>query len=476
MFSILDTIVAIATPPGRGGLGVVRLSGPEAHRIARCLLARDRDLAPRHATFSLVRLKPGAAYDNQLPPLPARESHSRVESGFSSPSGDAIDQVVATYFPGPASYTGDDVVELSAHGSPVVLRAIVTAAIAAGARLAEPGEFTLRAFVNGRIDLMQAEAVADLIDAVTPLQARAAFDQLNGTLTRTIGAIDAALFELIARLEASVDFPEEGYHFVDPGALANALDTLLERTRSLLVDAQRGRLVREGLQIAIVGKPNVGKSSLFNALVGASRAIVTDRPGTTRDLVTEVVDLDGLRVTLVDTAGLRETADSIEAEGVERARQAQSVSDLILVVLDGSERLDSLDRQIITQVIDCKALIVSNKSDLEPAWSRADVFRASARTLDGIAELRQAIVAALDVEPLRDRPEITNVRHIALVEQAHAALLRGRAAAASDDGSLSEEFVLADLQEARAAFEAIVGRRAGDEVLSHIFSRFCIGK
>ena len=222
-----------------------------------------------------------------------------------------------------------------------MLRAIVTAAIAAGARLAEPGEFTLRAFVNGRIDLMQAEAVADLIDAVTPLQARAAFDQLNGTLTRTIGAIDAALFELIARLEASVDFPEEGYHFVDPGALANALDTLLERTRSLLVDAQRGRLVREGLQIAIVGKPNVGKSSLFNALVGASRAIVTDRPGTTRDLVTEVVDLDGLRVTLVDTAGLRETADSIEAEGVERARQAQSVSDLILVVLDGRELLES---------------------------------------------------------------------------------------------------------------------------------------
>ncbi len=238
-----------------------------------------------------------------------------------------------------------------------------------------------------------------------------------------------------------------------------------------------GVLCAKGLQIAIVGKPNVGKSSLFNALVGASRAIVTDRPGTTRDLVTEVVDLDGLRVTLVDTAGLRETSDSIEAEGVERARQAQTVSDLILVVLDGSEPLDELDLDIISQAIDYKALIVSNKSDCEPAWTRPDALRASAKTLSGIPELRQAIAKGLDFEPLIDRPEITNLRHIALVQQAHDALLRGRAAALSDDGgSLSEEFVLADLQEARAALEAIVGRRADDEVLTHIFSRFCIGK
>jgi tRNA modification GTPase len=477
MFSITDTIAAIATPPGRGGLGVVRLSGPEAHSIARCLIGREHDLEPRHATFSLVRLKSRATGDTQLPAA-TPENHSPVAAAFSltNRSGDAFDQVVATYFPAPASYTGDDVVELSAHGSPVVLRAIVSAAIAAGARLAEPGEFTLRAFVNGRIDLMQAEAVADLIDAVTPLQARAAFDQLQGTLTRTIGAIDAALFDLIARLEASVDFPEEGYHFVDPETLATAVDALIERTGSLLIDARRGRLVREGLQIAIVGKPNVGKSSLFNALVGTSRAIVTDRPGTTRDLVTEVVDLDGLRVTLVDTAGLRETSDSIETEGIERARQAQRVSDLILVVLDGANPLDDDDRQVIAQTYDYKSLIVSNKSDLEAAWSRPDAIRASAKTLGGIPELRQAIVSALDVEPLRDCPEITNVRHIALVQQAHDALRRGRSAAFNDDESLSEEFVLADLQEARAAFEAIVGRRADDEMLSHIFARFCIGK
>jgi tRNA modification GTPase len=450
VFSTADTIVAIATPPGRGGIGVVRVSGPEAHRIACCLIAHERPLEPRRATFTLIRLKAEAR--------------------------DAVDQVVATYFPAPASYTGEHVVELSAHGSPVVLRTIVAAAIVSGARLAEPGEFTLRAFLNGRIDLTQAEAVGDLIDAVTPLQARAAFDQLQGTLTRTIGEIDAALFDLIARLEASVDFPEEGYHFVEPAAVAGAVDALIERTGRLLVDARRGRFVREGLQVAVVGKPNVGKSSVFNALVGTSRAIVTEIPGTTRDLVTEVVDLEGLRVTLVDTAGLRRTTDFIEAEGVERARAAQRVSDLTLVVLDGATPLDSTDVEVLAQVSDYKTLTVSNKSDLDSAWTDPAFLRVSARTLEGIPELRQAIVTALDIEPLRDTPEITNVRHIALVQQAQDALMRARVAAGGDAGSLSEEFVLADLQDARAAFEEIAGRRAGDEVLSQIFSKFCIGK
>jgi tRNA modification GTPase len=432
MFSTEDTIVAIATPPGRGGIGVVRISGAEAQAIAQKLIARTEPLEPRRATFTRV----GSAALQGCP-----------------------DQVVATHFPAPHSYTGEHVVELSAHGSPVVLRAIVEAAIAAGARLAEPGEFTLRAFLQGRIDLTQAEAVADLIDSVTPLQARAAFDQLEGTLTRAIGDIDAALFDLVARLEASVDFPEEGYHFVEPGALATAIDALAERTSALLASGRRGRLVREGFQVAIVGRPNVGKSSLFNALVGAARAIVADVPGTTRDLVTETIDLDGLRVTLVDTAGLREAGDVVEREGVSRAHQAIAVADLTLVVVDEDEPV---------VVGDTNYLLVQSKSDLNRPARGVPV---SARTGAGLDVLRAAIVRALDVDLRRDPPAITNVRHLVLVERAHAAMLRAREAAGA-----SEEFVLADLQEARAALEEISGRRATDDLLAHIFSRFCIGK
>jgi tRNA modification GTPase len=461
-FSTQDSIVAIATPPGRGGIGVVRLSGPDALPIARRLITHGGVLAPRHATLTKVHQMVAATHSSGA----ADDPH--VVSGSNGFGTTVIDQVVATFFPGPASYTGEDVVEISAHGSPVVLNAIVSAAVAGGARLAEPGEFTMRAFLNGRIDLPQAEAVADLIDAATPLQARAAFDQLDGTVTRAVAEIDAALFDLIARLEASVDFPDEGYHFVAPGALAHALDALIARIAALLTDARRGRLIREGLQVAIVGEPNVGKSSLFNALVGSARAIVTDIPGTTRDLVTEVVDVEGLRVTLVDTAGLRDARDPIEFEGVERSRQALAISDLVLTVVDRSR-----ERREITEY---KGLIVANKADLPAAWDAEGAIAVSARTGAGLDELRRRIVAALDVDLLRDRPAITNVRHIALMERAHDALSRGRTAALADGGALSEEFVLADLTDARAALEEISGRRAPGDVLEHIFAKFCIGK
>ena len=470
-FSTTDTIVAIATPPGRGGIGIVRLSGQEARTIASGLISHRTPLEPRHATFTTVRLKPDRTYDNA--------TAARVVSGLSRTVTDAIDHVVATYFPAPHSYTGEDVVELSAHGSPVVLRAIVAAGMASGARLAEPGEFTLRAFLNGRLDLPQAEAVADLIDAVTPLQARAAFDQLQGTLTAVIAGVDAALFDLIARLEASVDFPDEGYHFIDPTALARAIDELRERTAKLLADGGRGRIVREGLQVAIVGKPNVGKSSLFNALAGAARAIVTNVPGTTRDLVTETIDLDGLRATIVDTAGLRPTTEIVEAEGVARSKQAHEVADLTLLVLDRSQPLDADDRDVISQTAEHNRLIVSNKADLPPACDGSEVegvIAVSATTGAGVDLLRGRIAAALDVDLLADPPAITNVRHIALVQRAHDALTRARAAALADGGALSEEFVLADLQDARIALEQVNGQRTSDDVLAHIFAKFCIGK
>jgi tRNA modification GTPase len=475
VFSTQDTIVAIATPPGRGGIGIVRLSGPDAQAIVRTLVAREASFAPRHATMAVIRLKPDPTQTPGPPQTLVGSGLDRIPASAQTDTA-AIDQVIVTCFPAPASYTGDDVVELSAHGSPVVLNAIVSAAMSAGARLAEPGEFTLRAFLNGRMDLMQAEAVADLVNAVTPLQARSAFDQLQGTLTRAIGEIDAALFDLVARLEASIDFPEEGYHFVDPSSLAEAIDGIIDRTRSLLADGKRGRLVREGLQIAIVGRPNVGKSSLFNELVGASRAIVTDVPGTTRDLVAETVDLDGLRVTLVDTAGLRDTDDVVEAEGVRRSTGAASVSDLILIVSDGSQPLQDADRDIFRQFIDKKALIVINKQDLGLLWGRDGAIPVSAATGAGVNELRTRIFESLDFEVIADRPALTNARHMALVERAHDSLLRARTAALADGGSLSEEFVLADLQDARAALEEITGKRAPEELLTHIFARFCIGK
>jgi tRNA modification GTPase len=490
VFSTSDTIVAIATPPGRGGIGVVRLSGPDARAIAEDLIAWRRPLEPRRAVFTIVRVRAAANRgraargDGRLVVSGATERTVPAPGAVAAPDVGSegtvdLDQVVVTYFRRPRSYTGEDVVELSAHGSPVVLRAIVDAAVSRGARVAAPGEFTLRAFLNGRIELAQAEAVADLVDAVTPLQARAAFDQLQGTLTNAIAEIDRSLFDLAARLEASIDFPEEGYHFVEPGDVERALGELCDRLAQLLDEGSRGRMIREGLQIAIIGKPNVGKSSLFNALAGTARAIVTDVPGTTRDLVTETVDLDGLQVLLVDTAGLRATSDAVEAEGVTRARRAFGVADLTLVVLDSSRPIDRDDRDIISQTINNKRLIVVNKADVDAVWREPSLggISVSAGTGFGLAALRRRIAEAMTAgSDLTERPTITNVRHLALVGRAHDALSRARSAVRAAGGALSEEFVLADLQEARTALEEIGGRRTSDDLLAHVFSRFCVGK
>lgn len=444
-FSTDDTIVAIATPPGRGGIGVVRISGADAQRVAAQLTTLV-SLEPRHATLTTVV---GATLQ---------------------------DQAIVTFFPRPASYTGEDVVEISAHGSPVVLRSILRAALDAGARLAEPGEFTLRAYLHGRLDLVQAEAVGDLIDAVTPLQARAAFDQLDGTLTTRIRELDAALFDVSARLEASLDFPEEGYHFVEPGKVGIEIAEIAGRVEALLRDARRGRLVREGARVAIIGTPNGGKSTLFNALAGASRAIVTDIPGTTRDLVTEVIDLEGVPVTLVDTAGLRgDAADAVEDEGMKRTRGTAAVADLVVVVLDRSRTLTDEDNAVIAETSARPRLVVASKADLPSKWDAPDdAVKVSAIDGSGLIELRSRICDALCAnEPNRDAPAITNLRHVALLERAHEALLRAIEAAAA---AAPEEFVTADIRDARDALEEITGTRTADDTLAAIFTRFCIGK
>jgi tRNA modification GTPase len=449
-FTLDDTIVAVATPPGRGGIGVVRLSGPDAEAVARRITARSATFAPRHATLTEVRDASGA-----------------------------IDEAIVTFFPGPHSYTAEDVVEISAHGSPVLLRQIVTAAMQAGARLAEPGEFTLRAFLRGKIDLVQAEAVRDLIDAVTPLQARAAFDQLEGTLTDAIREVDTRLFDLAARLEASLDFPDEGYHFIEGESAAAAIDELTDRLMALLRDAARGRLVREGAHVVLAGPPNAGKSSLFNALAGAGRAIVTAVPGTTRDLLTEIVEIDGVPMTIVDTAGLRAEADDvIEAEGIARAEAARSIAELVIVVLDRSQALDADARRVLEESSRVRRVIAASKSDLPAAWN-ADVetpgaIHVSAASGEGLGALREAMSAALaGAPPTRDAPAITNARHVDLIERAHDAL--SRAAAAARSGT-PEEFVLVDINDARAALEEVTGRRTADDLLARIFSQFCIGK
>ncbi len=458
-FSTLDTIVAIATPHGRGGIGVVRIAGPDAVPIITAIIGLEA-LEPRRATFARL-VSPD---DHQV-----------------------IDQVVVTWFQAPHSYTGDDVVEVSGHGSPWVLQQIVDLACARGARLAEPGEFTFRAYVNGRIDLVQAEAVADLIDAVTPLQARVAMDQLEGTLTRRIAGIDTSVFDVVAKLEASLDFPDEGFHFISRGEALTGLVDARGALAELIADGRRGRLVREGRLVVIAGRPNVGKSSLFNALVGTGRAIVTPVAGTTRDVLTEVVDINGVPITLVDTAGVREALDEIEAEGVRRAHDAVQIAALTLIVLDGSVPLTEDDEKLLA-AITSPSIVVVNKSDvfgartvgaqgLQPlgrSQGLKPLCSISAKTGEGLDELRRQIVLALaGTNEWRDTPAVSNQRHLQCAESAHAAL--ERAIAAAESGA-TEEIVLAELSAARDALETLTGRRTPDDVLAHIFSHFCIGK
>ncbi len=356
-----DTIVAIATPPGRGGIGVIRLAGPEARAIVAPILRLKHELEPGRALFGEL-IEPGGA--GALAGEKERTIPNLLETGDSPAQSVRIDEVVVTYFEKPHSYTTDDIVEISAHGSPVVLRRIVELALARGARLAEPGEFTMRAFLNGRLDLTQAEAVRDLIDSQTLFQAKVAAQQLGGALSNRIKPIKQKLIELIALLEAGIDFAEDDISVAPDSTILKHIAEVREPLQQLASTFAYGKVVHEGLTLAIVGRPNVGKSSLFNRLVERERAIVTAQPGTTRDLVSETVAIGGIPVQLVDTAGIRRALDEAESIGIRKSMEALSDADLVLVVLDATQPVGDEDHELIRQVEERAALVVENKSDL----------------------------------------------------------------------------------------------------------------
>ncbi len=457
-----DTIVAIATPPGRGGIGVVRLAGPEARAIAAPMLSRSDALQPGRSVFC-----------NLIDTTAA--------------SNTRIDEVVVTYFAKPHSYTTDDIVEISAHGSPVVLRHIVELALARGARLAEPGEFTMRAFLNGRLDLTQAEAVRDLIDSQTLFQAKVAAQQMEGALSNRLKPIKQKLVDLIALLEAGIDFAEDDISVAPDATILNRIAQIKKPLEELAQTFTYGKIIHQGLTLAIVGRPNVGKSSLFNRLVERERAIVTAQPGTTRDLVSETVAIGGIPVELVDTAGIRKSIDEAESIGIKKSMEALADADLVLVVIDQTEPATEEDEELQRQVKGRKAILVENKSDLRskhgdgprplssPEPNSPPSIRTSALTGEGIPALREAILnqVAGDLTTTQESGFLTSIRHQKLVNDAITGLDAATKAVALQ---VPHEMLLLDLYAALRPLDEITGATTTDDVLALIFSTFCIGK
>lgn len=448
---------------------MVRLAGPDAIAIALPMLRLKHELKPGRAVFGEL-VEPGE-YET--------DSRTRVSAphGQSEPHGPRIDEVVVTYFAKPHSYTADDVVEISAHGSPVVLRHIVELALARGARMAEPGEFTMRAFLNGRIDLTQAEAVRDLIDSQTLYQAKVAAQQLEGALSKRLQPIKQKLVELIAVLEAGIDFAEDDVSVLPGERILEGIATVRIPLEELSRSFAYGKVVREGITLAIVGRPNVGKSSLFNRLVERERAIVTATPGTTRDLVTETVSLEGIPIQLVDTAGIRSAMDEAESIGIRKSMEALADADLVLVVMDASQESNKEDGHLLAQAEGRAAIVVENKCDLGGnvggAHNGGVVVRTSALTGAGIAELRSAILRHVTGSSSSEPGFLTNARHQALVTEALEGLARAKNAVAQ---KIPHEMLLLDLYSALRPLDEITGATTNDDILNLIFSRFCIGK
>jgi tRNA modification GTPase len=458
-----DTIVAISTPPGRGGIGIVRLSGLEAVTIASSLMRLAKPLVPTQAQLAEI-----------LDPENEDAEHAT-----------RIDEAVATYFQAPNSYTREDVVEIAAHGSPVVLESLVRAAIGRGARLARPGEFTERAFLSGRIDLTQAEAVRDLIEAQTLYQAKIASEQMEGALSRRIQPIKQALVHLIAELEAGIDFAEDDIEVMAATVIASRLQAIMEPLQALAASFAYGRVVRDGISLSIVGRPNAGKSSLFNRLVQRERAIVTATPGTTRDLVTERVSLGGIPLDLIDTAGLRTARDEAESIGIQKSREALADADVVLLVLDATaEALTQEELALLEEMRTRPALVVVNKMDLAHGKSVTEMVRlaegtvgaieTSALTGEGISQLRDAILTLIrgDGKEL-ETGLMTNLRQQQVVTETLQALRGAEHAVVAE---VPHEMLLMDLHSALRSLDALTGVTTVDDILNLIFSTFCIGK
>jgi tRNA modification GTPase len=447
-----ETIVAISTPLGRGGIGIVRLSGPHALSIGQGLVLTSAEL--EHA-------------------------RARLADVLDPDSNQKIDEAVVTYFARPHSYTGEDLVEIAAHGSPVVLELLVRLALRAGARLARPGEFTERAFLAGRIDLTQAEAVRDLIEAHTLYQVRVAAEQMGGALSRRIQPAKQKLVELIALLEAGIDFAEDDVEITPGQEIVTRIDTINSELQAIAGSFEHGRLVHSGLRLAIVGRPNVGKSSLFNRLLERERAIVTAQPGTTRDLVSDRLSLGGIPVELVDTAGLREAKNEAEAIGIRKSREMLADADVVMVILDASVPLRGDERELIASLAGRRALVVRNKSDLNDGAEVAPDLplpsvTTSALTGDGIQALRDAL-AEFVRNPAGETESgvLTSLRHFEAVSGAIASLSTARDAVGQ---KIPHEMLLLDLYAGLRNLDSLTGETTADDILNQIFSTFCIGK
>lgn len=457
-----DTIAAIATPHGEGGIGIVRVSGSLAISIA-CKIFKP----PQHASpvdFPSHTLNYGHIVD----PI----------------KGNVVDEVMLGIMRAPKSYTAEDVVEFNCHGGSSTLTAVLDLTLQAGARLAEPGEFTRRAFLNGRIDLAQAEAVVDLIRSKTDLARQIAVDGLTGRLSREVNSLNDRLANLLAEVEASIDFPEEELDFLDLATMRRTAQAIQDELEQLIATASDGKIVRDGINIAILGKPNVGKSSLLNRLLKSTRAIVTEIPGTTRDTIEETLNLRGIPVNLTDTAGIRETEDIVEQQGVERSKSFLDRAAIILMVFDASEQLTELDIELLREVSSRNAILVLNKIDLPIVTTPKDLqLYAPEKTVaqtsmlhgSGIEKLKSAVLEYVIGGDfvLGDSPIVTNVRHDDALRRAQTSLSH---ATESLDAKMPPECIAVDLRSSLDAIGEIVGKTTTEDILDRIFSQFCIGK